>query len=137
MWGCGGGAGGGGGGARAWPAAGRVARRSGPAPALAPFPVQGFSSLWTATFCWGGRLVLLRGCDACHAVGVGLQRRPPLSTSSSKSGLSRPVLPCRLWRVVGWVGFLSDVIGGVERALWEGWYPALTLANGVCVIVYV
>ena len=35
------------------------------------------------------------------------------------------------------MGFLSDVIGGVESALWEGWYPALTLANGVCVIVYV
>ncbi len=45
--GCGGGAVGGGGGSRAGPAAGRVARRSGPAPALAPFPVPGRSSLWT------------------------------------------------------------------------------------------
>jgi hypothetical protein len=79
--------------------------------------------------------------------GAGLRRmpsgrwrpaiwRPSLSTSASTSGLSRPVLPRRLWRVVGWVGFLSDVIGGVENALWEG-YPASTLGHGVCVIVYV
>ena len=40
--------------------------------------------------------------------------------------------PRRLWRVVGWVGFLSDVIGGVESGLWEG-YPASTLVHGVCV----
>ena len=65
------------------------------------------------------------------------KRGPPSSTSASTSGLSRSVLPRRLWRVVGWVGFLSDVIGGVESALWEGCYPALTLAHGVCVIVYV
>ena len=72
--GCGGGADGGGGGARSGPAAGRVARRSSPAPALAPFPVPGRSSLWTASCCWGGWLVLLlRGCDACRAVGGGLQ----------------------------------------------------------------
>ena len=72
--GCCGGAGGGGGGARAGPAAGRAARRSGPAPALAPFPVQGRSSLWTVSCCWGGWLVLLlRGCNACRAVGGGLQ----------------------------------------------------------------
>ncbi len=45
VWGCGGGAGDGGGAARARPAAGRVARRGGPAPALAPFPVPGRSSL--------------------------------------------------------------------------------------------
>jgi hypothetical protein len=44
------------------------------------------------------------------------------------AALSRPVLPRRLWRVVGWVGFLSDVICGVESALWEGCYPVLTLA---------
>ncbi len=75
VWGCGGGAGGGGGGARAGPAAGSVARHSGPAPALAPFPVPGRSSLWTASFCWGGWMVLLlrAGCDACSAVGGGLQ----------------------------------------------------------------
>ena len=55
----------------------------------------------------------------------------------STSGLSRSVLPRRLWRVVCWVGFLSNVISGVESALWEGCYPALTLVHGVCVIVYV
>ena len=38
------------------------------------------------------------------------------------------VLPCRLWRVVGWVGILLDVVGGVESALRDGCYPALTLA---------
>ena len=39
---------------------------------------------------------------------------PPSSTSASKSGLSHPVLPRRLWRVVSWVGLLLDVIGGVS-----------------------
>jgi hypothetical protein len=70
------------------------------------------------------------------AAGAGLrlmpccQWRPAISlTSSSMSGLSRPILPRRLWWVVRWVGFLSDVISGVERALWEGCYPALTLAQ--------
>ena len=33
-------------------------------------------------------------------------------------------------RVVGWVGFLLDMIGGVEIALWEGYYPASALAMG-------
>ena len=32
---------------------------------------------------------------------------------------------------------IASVIGGVESALWEGCYPALTLAHGVRVIVYV
>jgi hypothetical protein len=78
VWGCVGGAGGGGGGARARPAAVRVAWRSGPAPAMAPFPLPGRSSLWTVSFCWGGWLVLLRGCDACCAVGDGLQSEASL-----------------------------------------------------------
>jgi hypothetical protein len=103
VWGYDGGAGVGGGEAWARPAACRVARRGGPAPAMAAFPVPGRSSLWTVSCCWGGWLVLVRGVVACCAV-------------------------VRLWRVVGWVGFLSDVIGGVESALWEGCYPALTLA---------
>ena len=84
----------------------------------------------------GGVAGAVRGCDACRAVVSACNRRPPSSTSASTSGLSRPVLPRRLWRVVGWVGFLSDVIGGVEIALLEG-YPASTLSHGVCVIVYV
>jgi hypothetical protein len=33
-------------------------------------------------------------------------------------------------RVVGWVGFLLDMIGGVESVLWEGYYPASALAMG-------
>jgi hypothetical protein len=123
VWGCGGGAGGGGGGARAWPAAGRVARRSGPAPALAPFPVQGFSSLWTATFCWGGRLVLLRGCDACRMVGGGLQSEAALIDVRLDVGSLQPrsssptVAGCRLGGFsVGrdwWGG--ERIVGGVPR----------------------
>jgi hypothetical protein len=89
------------------PSAGRVARHSGPAPALAPFPVPGRSSLWTVSCwsrgldwrmhesvedtklstnkqhsLWGGWLVLLlRGCDVCRAVSGAIggrpHRRPP------------------------------------------------------------
>ena len=75
--------------------------------------------------------MLLRGCDdACRAVGGGLQSEaalidvlldvgslPPRSSSPTVAGC--------------WLG------GGVESVLWEGCYPALTLAHGVCVIVYV
>ena len=195
MGGCGGGAGVGGGGFRARPAAGRVALRGGPAPALDPFPVQGRSSLFAflqvAYHCWAscagvcvrrpgdahalwqcvvgvlrsmpvaccmrasgsvGRVwrcalwicVLLMGGGWCwcgaaaHAAwSVAVcARGSPSSAYASTSCLSRPVLPRRLWRVVGWVGFLSDVIGGVESALW-GCYPSLALAHGVCVTVYV
>ena len=135
VWGCGGGAGGGGGGAR--PAACRVARRGGPALALAPFPVPGRSSLCTASCCWGGWLVLVWGGDACRAIGGGLQSGAALIDVRLDVGPLPPVLPRRLWRVVGWVGFLSDVIGGVESTLWEGCYPSLTLAHGICVIVCV
>jgi hypothetical protein len=72
--------------------------------------------------CWcGAASHAARSLAACN-------RGPPSLTSASTSGLSRPVLPRRLWRVVGLVGFLSDVISGVESALWEGCYPALTLA---------
>ena len=89
------------------------------------------AQLWTASFCWGGWLVRCGATTHAERSVAACNRRPPSSTSASTSGLSRPVLPRRLWRVVGWVGFLSDVIGGVESALWEGWYPALTLAHGV------
>ncbi len=140
VWGCGGGAGGGGGGARSWPCGAeeeeedlfvfndtiegpRAAQRS--CWRWPPSPCRGVAPCGLLLVAGGGWLVLLRDCDACN-------RRPPSSTSASTSGLSRPVR-----RVVGWVGFLSDVIGGVERALWEGCYSALTLAHGVCVIVYV
>jgi hypothetical protein len=85
--------------------------------------------LWTASFCWGGWLVRCGAATHDDRSVAACNRRPPSSTSVSTSGLSRPVLPRRLWLVVGWVGFLSDVIGGVESALWEG-YPASTLAHG-------
>jgi hypothetical protein len=73
-------------------------------------------------WCWCG--------TAAHAARsvAACARGPPSSTSASTSCLSRPVLPSRQWRVVGWVGILLDVICGVESALWEGCYPALTLA---------
>jgi hypothetical protein len=150
VWGCGGGAGGGGGGARARPAAGRVALRIGPALALAPFPLPGRSSLWTASFCWGGWLVLLRGCDACRAVfcfwknnkrmiiiGGDLQSEAALIDvlldvgSLPPSSSSPTVAGCRL----GGFSVGRDWWGG--QRIVEGWYPALTLAHGVCVIVYV
>ena len=108
--------------ARAGPAAGRVARRSGPAPALAPFPVPGRSSLWTASCCWGGWLVLLlRGCNACRAVGGGLQSGaaligvrldvgslPPRSSSLTVTGCRLGGFPVRRDR---WGG--ERVVGGV------------------------
>ncbi len=81
-------------------------------------------------FWCGSETHAVRSVSACN-------RGPPSSTSALMSGLSCLVLPRRLWRVVGWVGFLSDVICGVEIVLWEGCYLALTLAHGVCGIVYV
>jgi hypothetical protein len=89
--------------------------------ALADFPVPGRSKLLTVSCCWGGWLVLVRGVGACLDVGGRLQLGPPSSMSASTSGLSSPVLPHRLWRVVSWVGFLlgrdwwggDHVVGGV------------------------
>ncbi len=122
VWGCDGGAGGGGGGARAGSAAGSVARRSGPALALAPFHVPGRSSLWTVSCCWGGWLVLLlRGCDTCCAVGGRLQSGAALIGvrldvgSLQPSSSSPTVTGCRLGGFpVGrdqWGG--ERVVGGV------------------------
>jgi hypothetical protein len=121
VWGCGGGAGGGGGGARTQPVAGRVAMRSGPAPALAPFPVPGSSSLWTASCCWGGWLVLVRVCDVCRVVGGGLQSGaslidvrldvgplPSHSSSTTVTGCLLGGFPVRRDR---WDG--EHVVGGV------------------------
>ena len=108
--------------AGAGPAAGRVARRSGPAPALAPFPVQGRSSRWPASCCGGGCLVLLlRGCDACREVGGGVQSGaaligvrldvgslPPRSSSLTVTGCRLGGFPVRRdW----WGG--ERVVGGV------------------------
>jgi hypothetical protein len=63
-----------------------------------------------------------------RTVGGGLRSGAALVDVRLDVGLSRSVLPCRLWQVVCWVGFLLDVISGVESALWEGCYPVLTLA---------
>ena len=107
--------------ARAGPEAGRVARRSGPAQALAPFPVPGRSSLWTSSCCWGGWLVLVRGCDACRAFGGGLQSGaalidvrldvgplPPRSSSPTVAGCRLGGFPVGRDR---WGG--ERVVGGV------------------------
>ncbi len=119
MWGCGGWAGGGGGGARAWPAAGRVARRNGPAPALATFPVQGCSS-GLRPFA-GGVAGAMRVCDACRAVGGGLQSEAALIDVRLDVGSLPPrsslptVAGCRLGGFsVGrdwWGG--ESIVGGV------------------------
>ncbi len=85
--------------------------------------------LWPPSPCRGAapcRLPLVAGgggwCCCCGAAThaslsvAACNRGLPSLTSVSTSGLSRPVLPRRLWRVVCWVGFLSDVIGGVFTA---------------------
>jgi hypothetical protein len=82
VWGYGGGAGVGGGGARAGPAAGRVARRGGPTPALAPFLVSGLIPLWTCVVGGGvagagaGRRRMPHGLWR-PAIGGRPHRRPP------------------------------------------------------------
>ncbi len=137
MWGCGYGADGNEGGPRTQPAACRVALRIGPAQSLAPFPCRDTAPCRLCLVAGGGGWCC---CGATtHAVlSVVACNRGQLSLmSSSMSGLSLPVLPHRLWQVVCWVSFLSDVISGVESALWEGCYPASALAHGVCVLVYV
>jgi hypothetical protein len=103
VWGCVGGAGVSGGGARKGPVAGSVSLGIGPAPALAPFPVPGCSSLWTVSCCWGGWLVLLlRGCDVCLAVCGCLQSGAALidfrldDGSLQASSSSPTVAGCRL-----------------------------------------
>ena len=89
-----------------------------------PLPRAGAQLPVDCVLLLGGWLVLMRGYDACRAVGGGLQSEaalidvrlavgslPPRSSSPTVAG-------CRLG------GFLLDVIGGVESALWEGCYPA-------------
>jgi hypothetical protein len=113
-----------GGGPRALPAAGRVTRRGGPAPALGP--VQGRSS-WTVSCCWGG----VTGWCWCGATAHASQsvaacnRGPPSSTSASTSGLSRPVL-----QILFRNGNLTLTLAGWCRLLWalsgcggSGWAP--------------
>ena len=53
---------------------------------------------------WRGAAVLCRRWPPSPCRGAAPCGRPPSSTSASTSGISRPVLPRRLWRVVvGWV----------------------------------
>jgi hypothetical protein len=66
----------------------------------------------------------LQSGAALISVRLDVGSLPPRSSSPTVTG-------CRLG------GFLSDVIGGVEIALWGGCYPASELANGVCGLVYV
>jgi hypothetical protein len=82
-------------------------------------------------------VLLVRGCDACRAVGGGLQSGAALIGVRLDVWSLPPRSSSQTVRVVGWVGFLSDVISGVESVLWEGCYPASALAHGVCVTVYV
>jgi hypothetical protein len=70
------------------------------------------------------RVLVRKTASPAHADFGGLSSGAvpvavPLS-SDSTSCLSRPSLPRRRWRVVGWVDILLDVIGGVESALLEG-----------------
>jgi hypothetical protein len=73
-------------------------------------------------------VVLVRGGGACRAVGGGLRSGAALVDVRLDVVPLPPRSSSRQWRVVGWVGILLDVIGGVESAMWEGCYPALTLA---------
>ncbi len=134
MWDCGGGEGGGGGGDRSWPCVAAQRSCAGAGPLLragAQLPVDCISLLG------GGWLVLLRGCDACLAVCGGLQSEAALIDVRLDVGSLAPrsssptVAGC-------WLGGFSvgrDWWGG-ERVV-GGVLPALTLALGVCVIVYV
>jgi hypothetical protein len=129
-----------GGGARAGPAAGRVALRGGPAPALAPFPVPGRISLWTASCCWGGWLVLVRAAVHSAQSVAACARGPPSSTSASTSGLSRSFFPCQLWQVVGLGGFPAGrdrwggerVVGGVLPRISVGTW---CLCDSLCLVL--
>ena len=74
--------------------------------------------------------MLVRGGGVFHTVGGGLH----LGVALVDVRLDVVPLPPRsssaTVRVVGWVGFLLDMIGGVESALWEGYYPASALVMG-------
>jgi hypothetical protein len=137
-WGYGGGAGGGWGEARAGPP--RPGR--GPQPAVCRVAAV-LRRCWPSSPCLGAArcgLCLVAGgggwcwcgADAYASRSVAAcNRGPPSSTSASTSGLSRPVLPRRLWQVVGWVGFLlgRDLWGG-ERVV-GGVLPHINIGTNV------
>jgi hypothetical protein len=130
--GCGDGAGGVGGGSRARPAAGRVALRGGPAPALDPFPVPGprslFSLLRVACHCWGLTRGCLRASSGGHPHAVAASRgRPPvdvrrlLCAGFRQCGLFAEVR-CGLCLVNGGVAGTGE---GRRRMPRGRWRPAL------------
>jgi hypothetical protein len=80
-----------------------------------PFPFAGAQFSLDCILLLGGGGWCCCGVATHAALSVEVfNSRTPSSTSSSTLGLSHPVLSRRLWLVVGWVGFLSDVIGGVR-----------------------
>ncbi len=78
----------------------------------------------------GGCLALVRGGGVFRAVSGGLCLRVALVDVRLHFLPLQPSSSSPTARVVGWVGFLLDMIGGVESALWEGYYPASALAMG-------
>ena len=114
-----------------------AARRGGPAPALAPFPVPWRVSLWAASCCWGGchppqqrgavRGGVRRGAGEGAGAGAGpprgaarseaaCARGPPSSASASTSGLSRPFFLAGCSRLaVGWVSCRTWSVGWRAR----------------------
>ncbi len=122
--GCGGGAVGGGGGSRARPAAGRVALRGGPAPALDPFPVPGHRSLFAllrvACHCWGLTLGCLRASSGGRPRAVAARRgRPPVDV---RRRLCSGFRQCGLFAEVRAVDFVLSL---------EGWL-VLVRGGGAC-----
>ena len=121
VWGCGGGAGVGGGGA--W---------RGPPPAVCSC-VADLSLSWPSSPCrdaahcrlllvagGGGWSLLVQVGGVYRTVGGGLRSGAALVDVRLDVG---PLLPCSSLptvAVVCWVGFLLDVICGVEIVLWEG-----------------
>ena len=75
-------------------------------------------------------LVLVRGGVAYRAVGGGLRSGFALIDVLLDVVPLQPRSSSATVRVVSWVGFLLDMIGGVGSALWEGYYPASALAMG-------
>ncbi len=72
--------------------------------------------------------MLVRGGGACRAVGGGLRSGAALVDVRLDVVPLPPRSSSPTVAVVGWVVILWTVIGGLESALWEGCYPALTLA---------
>jgi hypothetical protein len=127
-------------------AAGRAAAGAGPGRGPPPAVWRGAAVLrrrWPPCPCRGTVRCGLRLVDggggwcwcgaATHAAlsVAACNLGPPSSKSASTSGLSRPVFPRRLWRVVGWVGFLlGQGRWGGERAM-GGVLPSINIGTDV------